>query len=221
MNAQELKLRTLSSRAEITKLLKRFTEESLEVKVFEPLSDETCETAPFKIGQIFKVSSKDGTFSIRPVDDNFTNFEKKRNIFLKVEQEGIEFTCFAENFGEKFGSFNIPSEVFIRENRRHSRTILTSKLYMKIRSNGFEQDLRIIDISQGGACLYVQEELDTFIKHFETFEVLSISGVEHFPMTFAKVIHSRTQKGTSVMNCLKVGISFEDIIEEELIKEII
>lgn len=220
MNAQEIKLRTLSSRTEITKLLKRFTETELKVKLISILEKPTSQEAPFKLGKIFKVSPKDGTFSIRSVDDDFTTFEKKKNVLLKIEDEGIEFTCFAENFGEKFGSFNLPSEIYIKENRRHPRTVLSTKKYMKVRANGFEQDLRVIDISRGGACLYIQEDLDIFIKNFDTFEVLSVTGLEGFPMTFAKVVHSRDQKGTSIMKCLKVGISFEDILDEEILKDI-
>ena len=218
MNAQQLKLRTLSNRSEITKLLKKFSEGELRVKLFDTLTDES-ETA-YKLGQIFKVSPKDGTFSVRSLEDSFANFEKKRNIFLKIEDEGIEFTCFAENFGEKFGSFNLPSEVFIKENRKHPRKTLSSKIYMKVRSNNIEQNLRVIDISQGGACLYIQEDLDIFVKNFSTFEVLAITGLDDIPMTYAKVVHSRDQKGTSVLKCLKVGICFEDILEEKFLLDL-
>jgi hypothetical protein len=213
------KLRTLSNRKGIVKLLTRFLDEEINVLIFDSAKDLADENASYKKGVIFKVSMREGTFSVRSIDDDFSLFEKRKNLYLKIDDQGVAFSCFAENFGEKFGSFNLPSEVLLEEKRKYPRKALTGKMTMKVKANGFENSLRILDISCGGACLYIQEDLDIFLKNFRTFEVLSVSGVESFPMTAAKIVHSQLQPGTSVLKTLRVGVEFESALEEKLLED--
>jgi hypothetical protein len=211
----------MSNRTEISKLLKVVSDENLVVKIFDSMEDLDSEGAKYKEGKIFKISQREGTFSIRALNDDFSTYEKRKNLFLKVEDKGLVFVCFGENFGEKFGSFNLPSEIMLRENRKYFRKPLSGKLSMNVRANGHDLNLKILDISQGGACLLIQEDLDVFLKNFRTFEIQAVKGVSKFPLMFAKIAHSRVQKGTSILKTLKVGVEFEDVLDNELVEEFI
>ena len=213
------KLRKLSNRKEIAKLLTRFLDEEIRIRIYESAKDLADESASFKQGVIFKVGLKEGTFSVRSKEDDFSLFEKRKNLFIKIDDQGIAFSCFAENFGEKFGSFNLPSEILLQEKRKFPRKTLNGKMTMKLKAKGFENNLNILDISSGGACLYIQEDLDIFLKNFRSFEVISVSGVTKFPVIVGKVVHTQLLKGTSVLKTLKVGIEFGSLIEEKLLEE--
>lgn len=214
------KLRVLSNRKEIVKLLTRFMDEQKNVRIYESVKDLSDEKASFKEGAVFKVSLRDGTFSVRSKEADFSLFEKRKNLYLKIDDQEVAFSCFAENFGEKFGSFNLPNEIVLEEKRAYPRKALSAKMTMKVRANGHENNLRILDISCGGACLYIQDDLDIFLKNFGSFEVLSITGVKNIPVTGAKVVHSHIQPGTSVLKSLKVGVQFDKTLEEKIIDEL-
>lgn len=215
----EQKKRVVSNRTEISKLLKNISDKELNVKVFNSLEELSDNSSSFKVGKIFKISQKDGTFSLRSVDQDFSEFEKKTNLFLQIDEEEMIFTCFGEKFGEKFGSFNLPNELSIKDRRAHERKTLSGKLSMKVFANGHEITLKVLDISKGGACLFIQENVDIFIKNFKSFEIVSVKGIEKFPKMLAKIAHGQAQKGTSIIKSLKVGIEFEELIEDDLVLE--
>lgn len=215
------RLRTIQNRSEIVSIIKRLCENEVDVTVWQTLEGEREKTRDIKVGTMFKINSKEGSFSVKAKDANFSFFDKKTTIYIRGQFESILFKCSGEHFGDKFGNFNIPIELMILEKRAFPRVAPTEKKIMKLKAGKKEVSLRVLDISCGGACLLISEKADEFLKVFKSFEAVSINETINFTKTKAVIVHSRALSGGGAEKSIRVGIKFDNIQEEIFLDQFI
>ncbi|OUR96518.1 hypothetical protein A9Q84_09215 [Halobacteriovorax marinus] len=187
--------------------------------MWQTLEGDEDKTRDIRIGTMFKVNPKEGSFSVRAKDANFSFFNKKLTVYIRGEFESILFKCSGENFGDKFGNFNIPLEMMILEKREFPRVSLSDKKLMKLKSGDKEISLRVLDISCGGACLLISEKSAEFLKKFKKFEAVSINETLDFVKTTGVIVHSQALPGANSERSMRVGIKFSKAQDEYFLRQ--